>query len=783
MKRKTLSIILALVICLSLLSAMTLTAAAASISYQTCDENGQNWQTATRGVYTAVTSSQTQWTGGWYVVDRNVTLTGKTVTVIGDVHLILKNGCTLTITGATSAGSGSSDISVPGSDGSTGISILGGGSLSIYGQAGQSGKLKVTGGKGGSGEGGGSGGTGGDAITGSVTMYGGSIIAAGGSGGNGGTGATGGRGGNGGDAITGSVTMYGGSVTGAGGGGGQGGGSNGIGRAVSGSEGKAINGTVNFAEGYVHLTRAGHDENTIKAMEWTGGSNSFPQGGKWIKIQPLKVASVSVTPASVEIKPGGTVNLIAKITVLNPTGVDPLNVTKGATWTVTGGKNYTVTEGKLTVKANETAESLTVTAKYGTDIGTATVAVEQAASPQQLVGIMEIGDTMVTLPGGGSATSNQDGTLTVPGRSIVTTPGGLSLTVNSWATVDENGNITLSGGGSLTIRGTTVTVPAKGGTITPNEDNSVNVPSGSTVTGKSGERITVPARGGTVSQDGTYEDNPVPVFNEGPSTYPPAVSTPANGKVSVSPKSPKKGDTVTVTPTPNGDYEVGSVVVKGPNGSRLEVKDNHDGTYSFTQPVGTAAVEVTFVPWSQEMPFFDVWPGDWCYDAVRYVSSRGIMGGYSNGTFQPDIKLSRAMLAQVLYNIAGGVPVNYQMRYNDVPAGAWYAEAVRWAASEGIVSGYSDGSFRPDDPITREQLAAMLYRFKQSQEGGSAGEWMLRPDYADTETISGYAREAVVWCTMNGILGGYGDGTLRPKEQATRAQAAAMLMRFSEIGR
>lgn len=785
MRQKVLSVILTLAMCLSLLPAMTLTAAAAkSVSYQTCDENGEKWETAARSDYTVVTSSQTQWTGGWYVVNSSVTLTDKTVSVVGDVHLILKNGCTLTIIGSSGGGGGDAGSGVAGSDGGTGISILSGGSLTVYGQTGHSGELNVIGGSGGNGGGGGqggSGGNGGNAINGNITVYGGSVIAKGGNGGSGGTGDTGGTGGSGGSAINGSIAIYAGSLTGTGGSGGAGGGSGGIGSGIGGSDSKAVTGAVDFADGYVHLTRAGRDEDAAEVLEWTGSPNSFPQDVKWVKIQSMRVTGVTVTPAAIKIKPGGIVNFAAKITVLTPSGVDPLNVTKGASWTVTGGKPYTMTDGKLTVKANETAQTLTVTAKFGTEAGSATVTLEQADSPAQLVGMAEIGGTTVMPPDGGSATPNGDGTMTVPGGSIITPPGGPSITVSKQAVVDEDGSITLPGGGSATVSGTTVTLPAKGGTITSNEDGTLTVPPASVVVNKNGERNVVPARGGTIAQDGTYTVNPNPVLSDTPATYPPTVSKPANGNVSVSPSSPKVGDTVTISPAPNGDYEVGNVTVRDSSGSKLQVKDNLNGTYSFIQPGETVTIQVTFVPWSQEMPFFDIRPDDWCYDAVRYVNSRGIMGGYSDGNFRPNIQLSRAMLAQVLYNLAGGVPANYQIQYHDVPEGAWYAEAVRWAASEGIITGYSDGSFRPDASITREQFAVMLYRFERSRNGGSAGEWMLRPDYADAERIGDYAREAVIWCTMNGILGGYGDGTLRPKGQTTRAQAAAMLTRFSEL--
>lgn len=113
------------------------------------------------------------------------------------------------------------------------------------------------------------------------------------------------------------------------------------------------------------------------------------------------------------------------------------------------------------------------------------------------------------------------------------------------------------------------------------------------------------------------------------------------------PRSPKRGDTVTVTPMPNGNYEVDNVVVTDSSG-RLELRDNRDGAYSFTQPNETVTVEATFVPRSQTMPFFGVWPNDWCYEAVRYVNSRGIMGGYGDGSFRPDAPITREQFAAML---------------------------------------------------------------------------------------------------------------------------------------
>lgn len=270
-----------------------------------------------------------------------------------------------------------------------------------------------------------------------------------------------------------------------------------------------------------------------------------------------------------------------------------------------------------------------------------------------------------------------------------------------------------------------------------------------------------------------------------PTTYPPTVSKAEHGSTSVSPKNPRRGDAVTVVPVPDDGYEVGSVAVKDRGGNVLEVRDNGDGTYSFIQPSGTVTVEVTFVPRVVETEpsapaFSDLDPNAWYREAVDYVIDHGLMSGYGDGTFGPNDTLSRAMLAQILYNQAGGTAAGGGSPFADVLPGAWYADAVTWASANGIVSGLGDSRYGPDDPITREQLAAMLYRFARSQNG-SAGDGMSHLDYSETEEVSEYAREAVAWCVMNGILGGYGDGTLRPQGQATRAEAATMLMQFLSL--
>ncbi len=264
-----------------------------------------------------------------------------------------------------------------------------------------------------------------------------------------------------------------------------------------------------------------------------------------------------------------------------------------------------------------------------------------------------------------------------------------------------------------------------------------------------------------------------------PPTYPPAVEKPGEGggTPAVTPSNPKPGDTVTVKPKLDEGYEVDEIIVTDKNGKPVEVTRNPDGTYTFKQPSGKVTIEVTYkevnTPWNN--PFADVSENDWYYEAVRFVQERGLMNGYSDGRFGPNDTLSRVQLAQILFNKEGRPGVNYLLDFSDVAGEAWYAEAVRWAASQGIVGGYGDGTFGPNDPITREQLAVMLWRYS-----GSPAATNKELHFNDTDEISGFALEALRWAVENGILNGYGDGRLGSQGQATRAQVAQMLKNFIE---
>lgn len=182
----------------------------------------------------------------------------------------------------------------------------------------------------------------------------------------------------------------------------------------------------------------------------------------------------------------------------------------------------------------------------------------------------------------------------------------------------------------------------------------------------------------------------------------------------------------------------------------------------------------------KEFPFVDVEESDWYYEAVDYVFQRDLMNGTDSTHFTPDGTSSRAMVATILWRMAGEPQVDYAMQFADVPVSGWYTEAVRWAASEGIVTGYSATKFGPDDPVTREQFAAMLYRYAQTLGEGFTGSWSFPLDFPDAADVSDYAYEALCWLTMQNVIQGMEDGNLHPQGTATRAQLATMLMRFCQ---
>ena len=197
--------------------------------------------------------------------------------------------------------------------------------------------------------------------------------------------------------------------------------------------------------------------------------------------------------------------------------------------------------------------------------------------------------------------------------------------------------------------------------------------------------------------------------------------------------------------------------------------------------VETTHLSIFVVMRDAALPFTDVADTAWYADAVQYVYENGLMTGVSESEFGPDGTATRGQIVTILWRLAGSPVVNYAMRYADVDEGAWYGEAVRWAASTGVVTGYTESSFGPNDAITREQLAAILYRYVKTQGQGFTGMWYFPLRYDDAASISSWADEAMHWCVMKGLLNGTSETALSPRATATRAQLATILQRFCEL--
>lgn len=264
---------------------------------------------------------------------------------------------------------------------------------------------------------------------------------------------------------------------------------------------------------------------------------------------------------------------------------------------------------------------------------------------------------------------------------------------------------------------------------------------------------------------------------------PPAleIAETAHGAVVVSTAHPDYGEVVTIVPQPESGYAVEAVMVTDADGEALAVTALEDGTYQFTQPRGTVEIVVTFVASSEEpvvLPFVDVAAEDWYGDAVAEVYARGLMTGTAEDTFAPELAATRGMVVSILHRLAGSPTVNAEV-FADVAIDDWYGQAVAWAANEGIASGTNAETFSPNAAVTREQLAALFCNFA-AQQGMDTTARSDLSSFDDAETVSDWAQDAVSWAHAEGLLAGTSATTLSPQGEATRAQLAAMLVRFSD---
>ena len=255
-----------------------------------------------------------------------------------------------------------------------------------------------------------------------------------------------------------------------------------------------------------------------------------------------------------------------------------------------------------------------------------------------------------------------------------------------------------------------------------------------------------------------------------------------NGTISVD-RYATEGDDVTITVSPDEAYLLDELTVTT-GGKEIEVKDNGDGTYTFKMPSADAKIVVTFAEdpdWEPEpeepaMPFTDVNENDWFYDVVLYAYDNGLMTGVSATEFAPNQTTTRGMIVSMLARLEG-VTSAEDAGFADVAANDWYATAVNWAASVGVVNGYEDNTFRPNAPITREQMAAILYNYAD-YKGYDVSARADLSDYADAASISSWAEDVLAWANAEGLINGMTATTIDPQGATTRAQTAAMFERF-----
>ena len=268
----------------------------------------------------------------------------------------------------------------------------------------------------------------------------------------------------------------------------------------------------------------------------------------------------------------------------------------------------------------------------------------------------------------------------------------------------------------------------------------------------------------------------------GSSTYSVSVSSVDNGSVSVSPRNASEGATVTITATPDEGYELDTLTVTDQDGNNIRLTNAGDGKYTFTMPDSRVTVTATFtaveeVP-EQVGPFTDVNTDDWFAEAVQYMLDNEMMNGTSATMFGPNTTTTRGMIVTILYRLEGE-PDAAASNFTDVASNMYYADAINWAAANGIVNGVSETSFAPDNQITREQMAAILYRYAQFK-GYDVSASNSLTNYTDASQISEYATTAMQWANAEGLITGRTSTTLAPQGTATRAEVATILMRFCE---
>ncbi|MCF0123996.1 MAG: S-layer homology domain-containing protein, partial [Ruminiclostridium sp.] len=509
-----------------------------------------------------------------------------------------------------------------------------------------------------------------------------------------------------------------------------------------------------------------------------------------------------------------------------------MTVSGGAVVTVTGESDHGIdVSGDTTIRDKGTA----VTAS-GKESGINTYGDVTISGGAVVTATGEQRHGIGAYPSGGSVAIRDKGTVVTASGPWDGIGANKDVTISGGAVVEATGDDFAIYGGyeGITIRDKGTAVTASGHRDGIGADNIVTISGGAVVTATGeqrygvyalnglivrGEGTEVTAIGGAQGQavDGVLKTALSVREGADAATARPSTVDYSRGDYTSSRYVFIKGEptVITVSFNANGGQCSFNIAVVGEDGTLAELPDaarvhhTFDGWYTaktggtrvttdtvFTKSTTLYAHWTAIVPGEPLVPvdpvdpvdpidpcakFTDVDRGAWYHNAVDYVLVSGLMKGISPTLFAPDGNLSRAMLVTILWRITGEPVVNYALTFSDVPEGTWYTEAVRWAASEGIVKGYGDGTFGPNDPVTREQLATILYRYEQVVKGGGfTGDWEFPLNFSDADKVSPWAEEGMKWCVMEGIISGKGGGILDPQGYATRVEAAQMIMKYMQ---
>lgn len=442
----------------------------------------------------------------------------------------------------------------------------------------------------------------------------------------------------------------------------------------------------------------------------------------------IPVTSVTLAPETLSIEEGKTAGLTATISPANAT-------TQQHSWASENGK---------------------IAKAYGETLNTAKVTA------------IGVGKTTITYTIGGKEASCE---VTVTPRTISVE----SITLNK-------PQLSLVKGATETLTATVLPTTATDKTVIwESGDTAVATVKDGIVTAVAAGNATITAKAGektaTCAVTVTNPSNSGSSSGGGSSTPRYAVTVPdktENGSLSVSSKNAKKGSDVTVTATPDKGYEVDDIVAKDAKGNKLTLKDNGDGTYTFTMPASKVTVTAAFAekkaePIVPEKLFADVSADDYYYEAVKWASENGVTGGIGENLFGANLPCTRAQIVTFLWRAAGSPEPKGMSGFVDVSADAYYAKAVAWAVEEGIVSGTSATTFNPDAVCTRAQSVAFLYRAFGEKVNKAAG-------FSDVSADAYYA-DAVAWAVENGVASGIGGGLFAPDQDCARGQIVAFLYR------